>query len=307
MRGRGVAVGVALAAIAATAGAPRGVASEVPCAPWAARTVASGMGVLESLEPDGRGSMLVSDRWLQRIYRVRARGAVTPYAARIPWPGEVRIRGRTLYVTSGDSPHAGVLGITDGTIERIDLRSGIRRTWARQLAMPNGLAFLPNGDAVVSRSSGPTPVNPTGLTRVPRRHPDRPHYNWADLVDTNGLAVDPTGRWLYTVRTWSFDSAVFRVRIARPARIERVAQLSLGLARPKALDDIAVDRAGRVYIAAHGTGEVLRLDPASRRWCAIASGLVEPSAVALGRGRGWSPRRLYVTSWDGTVKELTPP
>jgi sugar lactone lactonase YvrE len=252
--------------------------------------------------------MLVSDRTAMSVRRVTPDGEVTTVAADVPWPGELRVRGPIVYVPTGDSPHAGVLGTTDGTIDRVDLRTGARSTWARGLAMPNGLAFVPGGDAVVSRTSGPAPVNPTGITRVPRSDPERPEYGWADLVDTNGLAVDPSGEWLYTVQTWTFDSAVFRVRVRDPSRIERIAELSGGTSRPKALDDIAIDDGtGRLYLAANGTGEVIELDPGADRWCAVATGLTNPSAVAFGGGMGWPAGRLYVASWDGTVKELTPP
>jgi hypothetical protein len=60
-------------------------------------------------------------------------------------------------------------------------------------------------------------------------------------------------------------------------------------------------------MAANGSGEVLRLDPQSGAVCVLVSGLRNPSAVKLGRGPGWSAQRLYVTSFDGSVKELTPP
>ena len=59
--------------------------------------------------------------------------------------GEIRI-GRYLYFTTGD-----IIPVTStGTIERYDLLTGSHYTRAKGLTMPNGLAFLPNGDAVVT-------------------------------------------------------------------------------------------------------------------------------------------------------------
>ena len=46
--------------------------------------------------------------------------------------------------------HWSALDELSGLDPTIDLRTGERRTWARDLVMPNGLVFLPNGDAVVS-------------------------------------------------------------------------------------------------------------------------------------------------------------
>jgi sugar lactone lactonase YvrE len=168
--------------------------------------------------------------------------------------------------------------------------------------MPNGLVFLPNGDAVVSRDLG----TGTGMTRIRARNPEHPQFNWAQLDDTNGMAVDPRGRWLYTVETFAPESRVYRIRIGNPSRIEVVASLGEGTV-PKGLDDMTIDARGRLYIAASIAGEVIRLNPRTGVSCVIASGLQFPSAVKFGRGPGWSKRSLYVTGFDGAVIRLAPP
>jgi hypothetical protein len=70
---------------------------------------------------------------------------------------------------------------------------------------------------------------------------------------------------------------------------------------------MTIDAAGVLYIAANGTGEVIRLDPATGVHCVIASGLQNPSSLKFGRGPGWAADRLYLVGFDGAVRELKPP
>lgn len=168
--------------------------------------------------------------------------------------------------------------------------------------MPNGLAFLPSGDAVVSRSVG----SATGITRIPVADPSKPQFRWAALDESNGLAVDPTGTWLYADETFTAESEVFRIRIGDPKVIESVARLGAA-GVPKGLDDMTIDGDGVLYITANGSGEVIRLDPRNGRSCVIARGLRNPSAVKFGNGTGWPASQLYVSGFDGALQELTPP
>ncbi len=266
------------------------------------RTVASGLGSLENLEPDGRGGMLLSASSNKAVERLTPDGMTTVVVPEVEAPGGLRVRGRTLFFNTGDSAPSGLFGRSDGTIDTVDLDTGVRASYARGLTMPNGLVFLPNGDAVVSRDLG----RGTGLTRVAAADPSKPQLRWADLDDTNGLAVDPTGTWLYVDETFTIESAVRRVRIADPRQIEVVARLG-GSGAPKGLDDLTIDASGLLYITANGSGEVIRLDPATGASCVIAAGLQNPSAVKFGRGPGWPESHLFVTGFDGAVRELTPP
>ena len=68
------------------------------------------------------------------------------------------------------------------------------------MPLPNGLEFLPDGSAVTSRD---IKGEDTGITRVDPADPSHPQYNWARIADSNGLIVDPTGTWLYTVETFT--------------------------------------------------------------------------------------------------------
>ena len=294
-----IALGVALGALAAPASA---VAQEA-CAPWESRTVATGLGGrVENLELDGRGGLFVSLSDGDTILRVSPSGDTRPLAEGIEAPGAMRVRWPYLYANTDNTLQSAVAGATTGTIERIDLRTGDRTTWARGLTAPNGMVLLDDGDALVSRALG----SGTGVTRIDAADPSRPIFNWAKADETNGLALDAEGRWLYAAMTFTRESRIIRIDVRDPSRIEEVAQLSAASA-PKGVDDIAMDVDGMLYLAANGSGEVLRLDPASGATCVLASGIRQPSSVRISCGPGWAPGALYVVAFDGTLRELKPP
>lgn len=272
------------------------------CTEWGQRTIVSGQGLLENLSFDHRNAMLLSASTQGAILRVNRRRDVSTLIEDVYAPGGQRVRGRKLFFNTGDALVSGIGNLTDGTIERFNLKTGRQTTYASGLTMPNGLIFLPGGDAVVSRDIG----KGTGMTRIPADDPANPEFNWARLDDTNGMAVDPSGRYLYAVGTFVPEQPVYRIKIKDPSRIRIVAELADG-GPLKALDDITIDRRGRLYIAANLSGEVIRLNPDTGASCVIASGLGNPSAVKFGRGRGWSNKSLYVTGFDGTVRKLSPP
>jgi sugar lactone lactonase YvrE len=285
------------------------------CSSWTMRTIASGLGVLENLTFDGQGSMFISATQSGAIERLTPGGHVSTVVPHVSYPGGLALRRDTLYFNTGNSPQAGILGTNDGTIDTYNLDTGTRSTWSADLVMPNGLAFLPGGDAVVTRVK-PVFGTPTGMTRIPAAHPTHPQFSWVALNDTNGLMLDPTGQWLYTDQTFTTDSAVYRIRVTDPTQIELVAHLAYaggsaplgnaGVGQPQGLDDMGFAPDGLLYVAANGAGQVIQVDPTTGASCVIASGLVSPSSVRAGDGPGWPGDRLYVTSWDGTIRELIP-
>lgn len=281
-------------------GVPAGAAE---CTAWTPRVVASGLGSLENLEPDGAGGMLISASSRSAVERLEPDGTRTTVAADMPSPGGLRVRGRMLYANTGDSAANGVLGSDDGTIEKINLRTGRRTTYAEGLTMPNGLVFDADGNAYTSRDLG----TDAGISKVPADNPSQPEINWAKLPDTNGLAIDPTNTWLYAVETFTAESTVYRIRLDDPAVVETVAEIGSPADPLNGLDDMTIDAQGVLYITANGTGRVWRLDPGTGAACIIASGLQNPSAVKFGSGPGWSADHLYVSGFDGRVVELTPP
>ena len=291
---------VVLAALVAAV--PSSSAATNPCTPWQQKTLKSGLGSLENLEFDNAGGLLVSATAQNAIERLTPNGNVTTLVPNVNAPGGQRLIGRTLYFNTGDAAQSGLGNTPDGTLERFDLDTHTRSTFASGLTMPNGLAVLPNGDFVVSRDIG----SGTGITRIPASDPSHPQANWAKLDDQNGMAVDPTGTFLYADQTFTLDSAVYRIRVSDPTDMKVVATLyDSGI--PKGLDDMTIDSKGVLYVAANAAGQVIRLDPASGKHCTIVTGLQNPSSLKFGRGPGWNKSHLYVTAFDGTVRELIPP
>jgi hypothetical protein len=272
------------------------------CTPWQQKTLKSGLGSLENLEFDGSGGLLISATDQHAIERLTPKGDVTTLVPNVNAPGGQRLIGRTLYFNTGDAAQSGLANTPDGTLERFDLDTHARGTFASGLTMPNGLAVLPNGDFVVSRDIG----TGTGITRIPLNDPAHPQPSWAKLDDQNGMAVDPTGTFLYADQTFTLDSAVYRIRISDPTDMKVVATLyDSGI--PKGLDDMTIDSKGVLYVAANAAGQVIRLDPSTGKHCTIVTGLQNPSSLKFGRGPGWNKSHLYATGFDGTVRELIPP
>jgi sugar lactone lactonase YvrE len=293
---------VAAGLLAALTAAP---ASAATCPTWTDRTVASGFGSLENLEFDEHGGLFLSASTQNAIVRLTPDGKSTTAVADVTSPGGQRLVGGKLFFNTGDSAASGTGNRADGTLDTFDPATGKRATLATGLTMPNGLAVLPNGDFVTSRDLG----SGTGITRVPKADPAHPQINWAKLDDTNGMAVDPSGRYLYVDSTFTTDQQIRRVDISDPAKVTVIAQLmSLSTPTiPAGLDDMTIDADGLLYVAANLAGKVARVDPADGSVCVIASGLKFTSSLKFGRGPGWEPTALYVTGFDGVVHELTPP
>ncbi|MGH2757162.1 MAG: SMP-30/gluconolactonase/LRE family protein, partial [Actinomycetota bacterium] len=296
-------------------------AEETTCQGWDMRVIAEGLDRIENLEPDGRGGMLISAGPRNAIERVTPDGQVTTAFADVPGPGGLRVHGSTLYAVTNGSAVDGARNSANGKVETFDLMTGERTVYSEGLVAPNGLAIEPDGDAYVSRDFGaldpadPWVPNPfsggigTGMhiTRIPVADPMHPNTTWAKLPDTNGLDIDKSNEWLYAATTFNFNAEVYRVALDDPSVIEKVADLG-GITDPlNGLDDMTFGNDGNLYITANGMGRVWQLDPDTGDRCLVASGLQNPTAAKFGRGPGWPSHNLYVTGWDGKLRELVPP
>lgn len=268
-----------------------------PCQAWTVTDLATGLGVLENLLPT-RNEIYYSGDAVMRF----TRGAAPTQFAPASSPGSLRIREGALWFVTGDGLQSGAFGKADGTLQRLDLRTHKQSTFAAGLTMPNGFTFLPDGSAVTSRDV--SVLNPTGITRITRKGAVQP--SWSNQNDGNGLAVDPTGRYLYSDETFTYASNVYRTEIAHPANRTVVASLG-GPGVPKGLDDLTLATSGVLYVAANSGGEVIRLDPRTGSSCVIASGLTTISSVRQGAGGSFPTNRLYSTTFSGRIAEITPP
>jgi len=298
----------ALLAASAVAGtlltAPSAVAEPAGCAPWLVRTVASGLGMpLENLAFDGRGGLLVSKTLFVgtgSIERITPGGDVDTLLS-VRGPGAITVRGDEVYFNTGHVTPDGPLGLRTGTIDIYDQATGVRRTWATNLTMPDGGTVLPNGDAVISTLIGPR----RGLRLVRRSAPDQPVPYGPELLGPNGMVVSNDQKSLYVVDTANPAWQIVEIDLVNPdgpaRRIAMDAPWPLNI-----LDDLTIGRDGMLYgVGEHGIA--YRVDPVTGASCAIATGVHLGSSLRFGAGPGWDPKSLYSTGFDGVVRQLIPP
>ena len=291
-------VALVVLGVACSSGSDDDEEATEPCAEWAVEPVGTGLGALENLLVEDDGGVLLSVADAGEVRRLGPDGEVTTVIGDVPSSGGLATDGTWVYVTTGLTIDAATQGVAGGTIVRFDPQSGDRETWATGLVAPNGLAVLDDGSAVTTRTLSGAGVA-SEVTRVPGDAPDQLEPLWADLTGTNGAAVDGSGKWLYLSRVAADTAEIVRVSTDDPTDHDVVAALDAGTA--DILDDLTVTPDDVVYVAGFVSGSVYRVDPATGKTCAIATGLPQVTAVDQ-RGDG-----LVAISMDGTVYELTPP
>ncbi|WP_249305477.1 SMP-30/gluconolactonase/LRE family protein [Rhodococcus sp. 14-2483-1-1] len=296
-----VVAGLVLAASVALS--PTAEASST-CTPWSVSTVASGFGLLENLEFDGRGSMIVSETspiGPGALRTVAPNGDRGTLVSGVESPGGLVRDGDTLYFTTGNSAAAGLFDMRTGTIETIDLGTGARSTYASGLTMPNGLARSATGDLFTTRNLG----GASGLTRIAVGGDETVGSMSTvrtDLGSANGIGVG--GGNIYVATTFDPETTVTVLDEKDPAgpstriRVDGFGPLTMS-------DDLTVADDGTVYLAQNLAGRVLRVDPETGSSCVIATGVPLTSSVAFG-GVGFDSEALYATSFDGTVRKMSP-
>lgn len=275
-----------------------------------------GNDVLENLLIDG-GAMFVSDSTSSAILRLASDGTLVG-SIPVSSPGGMATGPDGLiYAGTGNSAANAVSRTPAASVIAFDPATGVRTTYASGFTMANGMTFAPGGDLFVSNDFD------RGLIRIPRADPS----SWEVFTDTwgtNGLVVDPAGRYLYAAITFDQRSPIERIDLASRARTIAV-RLSAGAASAepavypdgldpaapllgvKGLDDMTRDAAGTLYAVGNGTGELLKVDPVSGAACLIAGGLRNPSSVRIAPEGGpfadgdAATLDLYVTEFSGRI------
>nr|WP_296767628.1 SMP-30/gluconolactonase/LRE family protein [Rhodococcus sp. (in: high G+C Gram-positive bacteria)] len=296
-----VAVAGAMLIGSPNAAAAPNIVAEQPCSPWIVSTVAAGFGTLENLAFGADGTMYLSETSLSgsgRIAALMPDGQRRTAVADVNSPGGLVVDGNTLYFATGNGTIAGLLDTHDGTVDTLDVESGTRSTYARGLVMPNGLARSPEGDLFTTRNLGAT----TGLTVVPHDSPNEPYSVRTDLGTANGIAID--GDTVYVSNTFDPVLVITALDADDPGGPSTKIPVD-GFGPFTASDDMTVGPDGQIYLAQNLAGRVLRIDPRTGNSCVIGTGLPLTSSVEFG-GSGWDRTSLYATSFDGTVRKLTP-
>ena len=291
----------ALLVVPATAVPATGVPAP-ECHYWTKTPVASGLGVLENLGFDGRGGLLLSSGRTGgpgSLLRRTPDGTTSTLVPNVNGPGGIVIDGDTAYFTTGNSIPAGLFGTKDGTIDSVDLDTGVRSTMASGLTAPNGMIAGPNGGFLVSRDFGTS-------TRMTEVRADGTKATYAPKVtSTNGMAYDEASHRLYVASTFNPTTTISVVDTHHPDATPRVIKLP-GLGPLNASDDLTLGADGFVYVALNVAGKVVRVDPDTGGLCTVGKGLPFASSVRFGAGPGWDAESLYVTSFLGKVTRLTP-
>lgn len=183
-------------------------------------------------------------------------------------------------------PSLGLAGIA-----RVNLDTGVVTQEVKGLSMANGLVRAADGTYYASDDFA------RSLDRV---LPDGTVQRKWLPQNSNGLALSKDGKTLYVNQF--MPAAIKAVNLADGQVRDHAkvpSQRSLA-----ALDGLAIDDQGYLYVVAYISGEVWRASPQGAL-CRLVSGLSLPSAVAVGQaGQGFQPGSLYIVSHSGKLMAL---
>ncbi|WP_433567034.1 hypothetical protein ACQP1O_18720 [Nocardia sp. CA-151230] len=293
---------IAAVGVVSTAPAAQANTDVASCADgWQVDTLASNLGDLENLEPDGNGGFFVSGIVNGVIYHVDSSNRVTTLLTDLDHPAGLRLVGNDLYFLTGNS--TSLTGT--GTLQRYNVAAGTVTTALTGLVQPDGLLLLPDGDLLIAHLSVPVPV---GISRYrPSTGEFTPH--WSNTPYPNGIALSPDRDAIYTQN--EFTSQVLRIPLDAPTTSTVVATVHDGII--PFLDDMEATRSGQLYITGDYSGSVYHIDPNTGATCTIATGMQTsspippngPTSVRIAPdGDGWA---LYVVGVDGNLRRLRPP
>lgn len=245
---------------------------------------------LESSAFDPVGQLLYTDVISGKITALGAPGGPRRSLGRVALPGGMRptADGRMALASGNTYPQL----IGGASVYLLDTATGAKTRIASRLVGANGLAHdVATGTTYTSDEldSRIDRVGPGGAVTLKW---------WRGAGAPNGLALSADGRTLYanlsgTAKVIAIDTATGATRTVY--RVPGLAPLP---------DGLAIDDAGRLYLALYFAGEVLRLDPSTGVACRLARGLTLPTSVAIPpAGGAFDAASVYVTQW-GAVKRI---
>ena len=251
------------------------------------KVLLEGRGVLESVLVDSKGRLFFTGE--NALHVIDTPGAQPRTVAPLPKPGGLlEDTDGTIIAGSGNGFQEGAVGNVAGQAKlvRIDPATGTVTPYAEGLAMANGLAWGPDREIYASDDAG------VGIDKVVD---GEVQPRWAQVISSNGLAVDAAGKHLFAAQTFQ-PPAIQKVPLERPEDVS-----TFGTGGPEdlivGLDGMTIDQLDRLFVTGQTQGALWRFDVDGVP-CAVGRGLTLPSAVALG---GTS---AYVVTFSGVVAEF---
>lgn len=234
----------------------------------------------EGLAFNGEGNLFVTGN--QSLWRVEADGTTTKITTLFSNLGIAPIGNRDLLVADFGPTNAFQHGKnSDGIIWRIT-PEGAKTELVKGIADPNFIlvkkdrTFLVSDDATneifLCDQNGTVTLYCTAVN-----HP-------------NGLAISPDESILYVAQIFQGikpvipDNRVWSISLinGKPAR---AAKLLTATGPGGANDGLAMDKLGRLYIAANAEGKIWRYDPTNDELVLIAEGMFGAASIAFGEGK----------------------
>jgi len=303
MRGLGAFCGAALITFCGlTAGT---AAAEVPpcTGPVSQSTIYSDLGRLESVIAGNGGRLYVSltptGSTASRLISIKRPGGSPRTVIDGPGgPGGLAWQKKRLLWGYGNSAANGVTGDENPVsgLYRVNLRKRISSVVSDRLGMANGIVRTSGGAVYASNDFGMKldRITPSGRTV----------NGWATVDSANGLVLSRNQKYLFAAQTFSDPPAISRISLASPPKVKTWASTEDVYAGNPVFDGITRDNKGSLYVAAFAAGQIWKID-SDRRFCVLATGLVQPSTLVFGRGKkGFRSARLYTAGFDGKLTEI---
>lgn len=179
----------------------------------------------------------------------------------------------------------------DGVVWRVT-PEGQKTAVATGIADPNAILVLSDGSFLVSDD---------GTDKIYRVKDGVVSIWTTDVPYPNGMALSRDERTLYVAQIFKQinpvvpDDSIWAIPIANglPAGKAKVVARTGG----KAVDGLAADEEGRIYIADNGAGKIFRFDPRTSEMILIAEGMTAVASLVFGEGT-FDREALYATSTE---------
>lgn len=280
-------------------------AAEVPpCSgPVSSSTLYSDLGRLESVMAGNAGRLYVSmtptGATTSRLISIKRPGRAPTTVIDGPGgPGGLAWQNKRLLWGYGNSAANGVTGDENPVsgLYRVNLRKRTRSVVSDRLGMANGVVRATNGAIYASNDFG------MKLDRITRA--GKTVNGWTTIDSANGMVLSRNQKYIFAAQTFSDPPAISRIRISNPPKVTTWASTEAVFTGNPVFDGLARDNNGNLYVTAFAAGEVWKVDR-DRRFCVLATGLTQPSALAFGRGKkSFRSAHLYAVGFDGNLIEI---